>query len=88
MSTVHDFQLGDRVRVDDHRFPDFWANGATGTVRCHPAVNKVVDMVPTLRGPQPFYWVEFDEPRLDEEGDGPYGAYSIICHALWPLEKR
>ena len=88
MGNTRDFQLGDRVRIDDGRFPDFWANGATGTVRCHPAVNKVVDLVPTLRGPQPFYWVEFDEPRLDGDGDGPYEACSIICHALWPLEQR
>jgi hypothetical protein len=88
MGNSQDYQLGDRVRVDDRRFPAFWANGATGTIGCHPAVNKVVDLVPTARGPQPFYWVEFDKPRLDDEEDGPHAGYSIICHALWALEKH
>lgn len=86
MGNTRDFELGDRVRIDDHRFPDFWANGATGTVSVHPVVNEVVDFVKSLRGPQAFYWVALDEPRMDGDGDGPYGECSVICHALWPLE--
>lgn len=86
MGNTRDYQLGDRVRIDDHRFPDFWANGAVGTIRCHPAIDELVDMVSGLHGPVKFYWVELDTPCDDAESDEPCGALSVICHALWPAD--
>ena len=90
------YQLGNRVRVDDRRFPEFWANGATGTVVEPPPVIRSfaggweghVRLVPNAGGTQASYayWVKLDEPRRDSDGDGPYADAELPELALWPLE--
>jgi hypothetical protein len=47
------------------------ADGWSGNVR----------MVRTVRGLEPYYWVVLDEPRLDDEGDGPYKEAELA--AAW-----
>jgi len=77
------------VVVNDRSFPSFWANGAVGTVSEPPdAVVSMADgwsgnvrMVRTVRGLEPYYWVVLDEPRLDDEGDGPYKEAELA--AAW-----
>jgi hypothetical protein len=79
------FALGDRVRIS----PEYtWAQGATGTIAMPP--DFVVDLVKDewpwkshhryvkgVKGPIELYWVEFDHPQIDGDGDGPYRAGEI-----------
>lgn len=86
------FFAGNRVRVSDDYF---WANGALGTVSAPP------DAVVAISGPwddniswqeksalgsHTVYWVWFDEPQLDADGDGPYSGGQIWESALTLLE--
>ena len=71
----------------------FWAKGATGTVAEPP------DEVTTISGKwdgnltrqetsaigtNKVYWVWFDEPQHDADGEGPYRGGSIWESALIP----
>jgi len=77
-----EFVTGDRVRISEQYH---WARGATGTIAMPP--EAVVSMgngwqgpwriVEALRGPLRFYWVEFDKPQRDTDGDGPYFGAEI-----------
>ena len=88
------FSAGDRVRVGDDFF---WAKGATGTVSAPP------DAVTTISGPwdkgltrrevsalgtHTVYWVWFDEPQRDADGDGPYRGGQIWENALTLLSAK
>jgi hypothetical protein len=79
---------GDRVRVSG---AFFWANGATGRISVPP------DAVTAISGPwegglttqeksalgvNTVYWVWFDEPQFDADGDGPYRGGQIWESAL------
>jgi hypothetical protein len=79
---------GDRVRVSDSFF---WARGATGRISEPP------DAVTALSGPwdaglttqemsalgaNTVYWVWFDEPQVDADGDGTYRGGQIWESAL------
>jgi hypothetical protein len=39
-------------------------------------------MVRGVRGPLPTYWVRFDEPQLDADGDGPYERSQVLGRYL------
>jgi hypothetical protein len=76
------FSDGDRVIVS----PDFfWARGATGTVRkplaeviqIGGAWKGLTRIEHSALGENTVYWVEFDAPQLDADGDGPYRAGCI-----------
>ena len=83
------------MRVSDDFF---WAKGATGTISVPP------DAVVSLSGPwdgggltwpeksalgvHTVYWVWFDEPQFDADGDGPYGGGQIWESALSLLTDR
>ena len=89
-SSERKFQVGDRVRVLDSRFPDYWANGATGVIGIpSETIQQLaggwhghVRLVSTVDGMRPFYWVVLDEPRHDADGDGPYTEAEIDERAL------
>lgn len=66
---------GDRVQI---RTEYHWAQGATGTIVDHLEPR----IVESLRGPLLCYWVEFDEPQHDADGDGPYVEAEIEANAL------
>jgi hypothetical protein len=74
-----------RVSTDHH-----WAKGALGTVAEPPAPVRTLTgdwqgcfrMVKTLQGPAPYYWVNFDEPQIDGDGDGPYAGGEIDARYL------
>jgi hypothetical protein len=82
------FSVGDRVLIS----PDFfWAKGATGTIACPPP--EVTALSGTWNGgltrqehsalgEATVYWVWFDEPQRDADGDGPYSGGSIQENAM------
>jgi len=87
------FQEGDRVLVS----PDFfWAKGATGTVRKPPAEviqisgewNGLTRIEHSNLGENVVYWIEFDEPQRDADGDGPYHAAGIWAQSLSLLAEK
>lgn len=88
------FFIGNRVRVSNEFF---WARGAVGTISEPP------DAVTAVSGPwdgnltrletsslglHTVYWVWFDEPQFDADGDGPYSGGSIWESALRILETH
>ncbi len=88
------FVAGDRVRVADDFF---WAMGATGIVATPPdavtAISGRWDEGLTRQeisalGTNRVYWVWFDEPQRDADGDGPYKGGQIWESALTLLTTR
>jgi len=82
------FAERDRVRVSDDFF---WACGATGTIAKPPdaitAISGMWDGELTRQEHSALrtntvYWVWFDEPQYDADGDGPYRGGSIWESAL------
>jgi hypothetical protein len=79
---------GDRVRVSEDFF---WARGALGVISRPPdevtSISGEWDGELTRQeisdlGTNTVYWVWFDEPQFDADGDGPYRAGSIWESAL------
>jgi hypothetical protein len=80
---MNKFKANDRIRVS----PDFfWAKGALGTISEPPSAlialsgaweDGLSGMENSALGVHKVYWVWFDEPQLDADGDGPYRAGSI-----------
>ncbi|MEW8508153.1 MAG: hypothetical protein AB2598_15760 [Candidatus Thiodiazotropha sp.] len=78
-------KIGDRVFIEGHwNFP----NTCTGTVSKPPkSANKHMPgqglkagakrVVKGKKGRIVFYWIKFDNPQLDSDGDGPYSAGEI-----------
>jgi hypothetical protein len=73
-----------------------WAKGAKGTVA--EPIEPVAALanadqtwegcrrtVKGAKGPIEFYWVVFDEPQVDAEGDGPYSSAEIQAEYLHAL---
>ena len=72
------FSAGDRVRVAGDFF---WAKGAIGTVSAPPDAVTIISgpwdegltrCEVSALGTNTVYWVWFDEPQHDADGDGPY----------------
>lgn len=84
------FQLNDRIRV----LPTYhWAQGAMGTISEPPEFLRVVSQtdhpwegphrfVKGRKGPIEFFWVLFDMPQYDADGDGPYQRGEIDVDAM------
>ena len=82
------FIQGDRVTVS---LEFFWAKGATGTISEPPPEviaisgrwdNDLTRQEHSALGQATVYWIWFDEPQLDADGDGPYRGGSIWESAL------
>jgi hypothetical protein len=87
------FSPGDRIRVAKDFF---WARGATGVISEPPdavtAISGTWDEDLTRQetsalGTNTVYWVWFDEPQFDADGDGPYRAGSIWESALTLVQQ-
>ena len=74
-----DFRISDRVRVSDDFF---WAKGALGTVGEHPLGGKLTQQEESALGMNTVYWIWFDLPQFDADGEGPYRAGQIWETAL------
>jgi hypothetical protein len=83
------FTLGDRVRVSSEFF---WAKDATGRIAKPPAEvtqlsgpwdnDGLTRQERSSLGETTVYWVWFDEPQLDADGDGPYKGGCVWETAL------
>ncbi len=84
------FYPGDQVRISTEYH---WAQGALGTIVEPPefARQLVQDRDPWegwhrfvqgVKGPIEFYWVDFDEPQIDADGDGPYAGGEIRAEMI------
>jgi hypothetical protein len=86
------FVEGDRIVVSQEFF---WAKAATGTIRKPPseviqiggAWNGLTRTEKSALGEHTVYWVEFDEPQRDADGDGPYRAGCIHENSLSLLSR-
>ena len=86
------FAAGDRVTVS---LDFFWAKGATGTVNVAPPEivalsgpwgdNGLTRQERSALGENTVYWVLFDTPQLDADGDGPYRGGQIWASVLAPV---
>jgi len=72
------FKSGDRVLISPNFF---WAKGATGTISNPPPEvitlsglwdENLTHQEHSELGEHTVYWVWFDEPQRDADGDGPY----------------
>ena len=76
------WEVGTRVRVrQDPRFgPGPWPSEPTGCIVGPP------QLVQGRKGPLITYWVEFDTPQLDADGDGPYSKSQVLEEYLEATE--
>jgi hypothetical protein len=82
------FSVGDRVIIS----PNFyWAKGAAGTISTPPPEvtalsgpweGDLTRQENSALGQATVYWVWFDEPQLDADGDGPYRGGCIHEKAM------
>lgn len=82
--------LGTRVQVTNS---PFWPGDPAGRLAAAPA--PVVDLgggwqghfrwVPERSGLRRYYWVHFDTPQIDSDGDGPYSAGEVEEYALFVI---
>jgi hypothetical protein len=88
------FFPGDRVLISTDFY---WARGATGTISRPPAQVMALsgpwdnDLIRTERsalGEATVYWVWFDEPQLDADGDGPFRGGQIHENAMCLLARN
>jgi hypothetical protein len=87
------FTVGDLIQIskDYH-----WAGSATGEIIKTPdyileiATGWENNMreVKALHGILYFYWVKFDEPQIDADGDGPYGQAEIDSNFMTLFPKN
>ena len=82
------FKVNDRVRVSGDFF---WAKNALGTIGNPPPEviaisgpwdNGLTRQEISALGENTVYWICFDEPQRDADGDGPYRAGCIWETAL------
>ena len=88
MTNMTEFRVNDKVRVSNDFF---WAKGAVGTITEPPAEvvalsglwdGNLTRQEKSALGVNTVYWVWFDVPQLDADGDGPYRAGQIWETAL------
>ena len=90
------YSQGDRVQISAAYH---WAKGALGTggPPPGPVVERVSNeeawagcrrVVAGFKGPIEFYWVAFDEPQIDADGDGPYASAEIQAEYLAPARRQ
>jgi hypothetical protein len=82
--------LGTRVRVrrDPIFGPGPWPAEPTGTIIEAPDDSPLYShgtpftWAETVRGPELQYWIAFDEPQVDADGDGPYARSQVSAKYL------
>jgi len=86
------YKPGDRVKISKNYS---WAQGAPGTIDDAPDFAKELvtqespweghrRFIPGVNGLVEVYWVWFDEPQYDLDGDGPYKGSEIEADVIEP----
>jgi hypothetical protein len=82
------FTVGDRVKVrrDPEYGPGPWPDEPTGMVAAHPGAPEGEAWVATTTrlGVRRSYWIRFDSPQRDADGDGPYSESEVLDRYLLP----
>lgn len=82
------------MRVSDDFF---WAKGATGTISEPPDAvlnlsgawdGGITRQETSSLGTHTVYWVWFDEPQFDADGDGPYRGGQVWETALTLMTNK
>ena len=80
--SASNFEIGQRVKIrrDEDYGPGPWPAEPSGEVRRHPlaAADEVSVPTQTVLGPRRSYWIAFDEPQFDVDGDGPYVSSEVL----------
>ncbi len=82
------FRVGDRVRVrQDRQFPPGPFPGEPlGRVENYPGMAAPYRELVSTTGTHLMYWIVFDTPQVDADGDGPYGSAEVRSKYLEPAE--
>ena len=82
-----EFDVGSRVivRQDPDYPPGPWPSEPTGRIVANPDGASSSEIV-TVAGLERSWWVAFDEPQLDADGDGPYRASQVLQRYLESAE--
>jgi hypothetical protein len=83
---------GDRVQILPHWN---WPEACTGRIASPPELARALvrwrscrRLVRGRQGLIEFYWVSFDEPQMDGDGDGPYRGGEVEAEYLRQLEAE
>ena len=88
------FSFGDRVLISSDFF---WAKGATGTISRPPLEittlsgawdGDITRIEHSALGEALVYWVWFDVPQFDVDGDGPFRGGQIWECALTLIDRN
>jgi hypothetical protein len=87
------FLPGDRISISRDFY---WAKGATGTISEPPPEvialsgpwdDGITHQQHSALGEATVYWVWFDEPQRDADGDGPYRGGCIHENAMTLISR-
>ena len=81
-----ELDVGSRVLVvQDPEFgPGPWPSEPTGRIVAFPTGEGFLE-VATQQGTERSWWVAFDEPQRDADGDGPYHESQVLERYLRPV---
>jgi hypothetical protein len=57
----------------------------------HPLADdadRVSRLTETTHGRSRFYWIAFDEPQFDADGDGPYVSAEVLATYVEPAPRK
>jgi hypothetical protein len=84
-SAAPEWVVGSRVVV--RRDPDYgpgpWPAEPAGRIAPYPDGATYVQL-PTRKGRERAWWIIFDEPQYDPDGDGPYRESQVLERYLSP----
>jgi hypothetical protein len=86
-------RIGDRIKISENYH---WAKNEIGEITKPPDfITELADgwkqnvrVVKYLNGDLFFYWVKFDNPQLDSDGDGPYQFAEIESNYITRMEDH
>ncbi len=86
MKEARHFKIGDEIKISNNYH---WAKNATGKISQRPFeiedeewIQNYYRDVESLKGIIRFYWIKFDLPHFDADGDGPYSESEIEVEYL------
>ncbi len=80
------FRIGDRVRVRHEPQPPQgpFPSEPLGRIQTYPGAATPSRELVTTTGTHLMYWIVFDTPQFDADGDGPYESAEVNSKYLEP----